>query len=203
MSVWRSVWYSTWTCWWIPLSFSSGALSIDRKNGFPKDLFLQEHIIAASSIFPCQRDQCPNFTWFWPVKFFFCHNYCFIKSLKYITCNLKHPDQWRDLNSWPFLTKEVLYHWLHRNKRAEDETRTRDPNLEGYALPTELFRLYVGEDSNLRSRQQQIYSLPLWPLWTSQILISTLKTCKSREDSNPRPADYKSAALANWATPAA
>ena len=47
---------------------------------------------------------------------------------------------------------------------------------------------------------------PIWPLWyLPEYLSPSLRSFdfKSRwRDSNPRPADYKSAALANWATSA-
>ena len=73
------------------------------------------------------------------------------------------------------------------------------------------------QDSNLRSRRQQIYSLPQLATLVSplvKILLNNEKTDKSIShyllrvsisliitsqwrDSNPRPADYKSAALAS------
>ena len=47
---------------------------------------------------------------------------------------------------------------------------------------------------------------PSWPLWYlpgNSISEWTIFFCQSRwRDSNPRPADYKSAALTNWATSA-
>ena len=50
-------------------------------------------------------------------------------------------------------------------------------------------------DSNHRSEAQQIYSLP--PLATRELSHIKLKSVKWSwwTDSNPRPADYKSAAL--------
>ena len=55
-----------------------------------------------------------------------------------------------------------------------------------------------GEDSNLRSRQTtDLQSAPFDRSGTSpEYFLSRWR------DSNPRPADYKSAALANWATSA-
>lgn len=53
------------------------------------------------------------------------------------------------------------------------------------------------EDSNLRRLSQQIYSLPHLTALVSPRLISQYKELSRWRDSNPRPADYKSAALAN------
>ena len=52
-----------------------------------------------------------------------------------------------------------------------------------------------GEDSNLRRRRRQIYSL--FPLAAREPLLdsSVYANWSQRRDSNPRPADYKSAAL--------
>ena len=70
-------------------------------------------------------------------------------------------------------------------------------NLEGKTKEsTDLYSLLWWEvvDSNHRSRRQQIYSLP--PLATRETLPYSLqKSWSWWTDSNPRPADYKSAAL--------
>ncbi len=79
------------------------------------------------------------------------------------------------------------------------------------ALPNELlplFKLFAranqcimwGEkDSNLRSFRNGFTVRPIWPLWYLPCPKHlTLKKELSRwRDSNPRPADYKSAALAS------
>jgi len=87
---------------------------------------------------------------------------------------------------------------LHRRRkqlRAGDETRTRDVQLgrlKLYQLSYSRFILLWGEqDSNLRR-----YA----PTDLQSVLVSHLSISpySSRwRDSNPRPADYKSAALAN------
>ena len=68
------------------------------------------------------------------------------------------------------------------------------------ALPNELLPLDVlwgEEDSNLRRLRQQIYSLPHLTALVPPQLFHHLKELSRWRDSNPRPADYKSAALAN------
>ena len=47
---------------------------------------------------------------------------------------------------------------------------------------------------------QQIYSLPRLTASVSSQILRCWKQQSQRRDSNPWPADYKSAALANWAT---
>ena len=67
------------------------------------------------------------------------------------------------------------------------------------ALPTELLPQYVGGESRIRTYEgvrQQIYSLPQLATLVSPHLFPIQKKSRWR-DSNPRPADYKSAALAN------
>ena len=62
------------------------------------------------------------------------------------------------------------------------------------------------EESNLWTHREQIYSLPSLATWLSHHLIFWSNTVSNirfqwccHEDLNPGPADYKSAALANWA----
>ena len=43
---------------------------------------------------------------------------------------------------------------------------------------------------------------PIWPLWYLPSILTTLLSLSRWRDSNPRPRDYKSRALANWATSA-
>ena len=71
------------------------------------------------------------------------------------------------------------------------------------ALPTELLPHFCGE-SRIRTcegKNQQIYSLSSLAAWVSP-QIKYFKELSRWRDSNPRPADYKSAALASWATSA-
>ena len=51
------------------------------------------------------------------------------------------------------------------------------------------------EDSNLRRLSQQIYSLPRLTASVSPRIFTMFNELSQQRDSNPRPADYKSAAL--------
>ena len=63
--------------------------------------------------------------------------------------------------------------------------------------------LWGEQDSNLRRWNQRIYSPSSLAAWVSPQPNKVFFKKESRwRDSNPRPADYKSAALANWATSA-
>ena len=89
--------------------------------------------------------------------------------------------------STPELHRQIFY-------RAEDEAQTRDPQLGRLMLyQLSYFRiLWAGTDSNCRSREAtdlqsaRFNHLPTYPKFSS--LLS---------DSNQRPRDYKSRALAN------
>ena len=135
---------------------------------------------------------------------------------------------WADDENWthdPFLTKEVLYPWATSAFNAERETRLEPATLSlegwcstdwatpafGYWLTPSLEKMsnkdktnnctinWLGEqDSNLRRRTPaDLQSAPV-----GHFGISPFFTSSRWRDSNPRPADYKSAALANWATSA-
>ena len=106
---------------------------------------------------------------------------------------------------------------LHRpNKRAGNEIQTRDPQLGRLMLYQLSYsrKIYLGlgvifnklthklklfpwgeQDSNLRRRTPaELQSAPVGHFGISPILFNTLSRWR---DSNPRPADYKSAALTN------
>lgn len=53
----------------------------------------------------------------------------------------------------------------------------------------------------LKSKDSGFTVRPIWPLWNlpGNVLWENLPFASQQRDSNPRPADYKSAALANWA----
>ena len=85
-------------------------------------------------------------------------------------------------------------------------------SLEGWrsanwATPALLCKWEV-MDSNHRSRSKRFTVSRNWPLYELpkiSLIVPAMMQALSwsrRRDSNPRPADYKSAALANWATPA-
>ena len=82
---------------------------------------------------------------------------------------------------------------LHRLNGAEDEVRTRDPQLGRLMLyQLSYFRKLCGRRwiRTTEGINQQIYSLP--HLATLVFALSSLLS-----DSNQRPRDYKSRALAN------
>lgn len=93
---------------------------------------------------------------------------------------------------------------LHRHSWAGDEVRTRDIQLGrltlyqlSYSRLKPLTPLWGEQDSNLRRYEPT----DLQSVLVGRLSISPTITSRWR-DSNPRPADYKSAALANWATSA-
>ena len=62
-------------------------------------------------------------------------------------------------------------------------------------------KMICGE-SRIRTYEGEAIRFTVWPRWPLEYLPN-FKISKSRwRDSNPRPADYKSAALASWATSA-
>ena len=113
-------------------------------------------------------------------------------------------------------TTELLRHWTRKTNSEylfERETSLEPAtfSLEGWrsanwAIPA----LYLWEvmDSNHRSRSKRFTVSRNWPLYELpkiSLIVPAMMQALSwsrRRDSNPRPADYKSAALANWATPA-
>ena len=113
--------------------------------------------------------------------------------------------QWRDLNSWPlpYQGSALPLSYTGTQLSGRRGSNSRHSAWKADALPTELLPLIIcsflwGEqDSNLRRYE---------PTDLQSVLVGRLSispTISSRwRDSNPRPADYKSAALANWATSA-
>ena len=101
-------------------------------------------------------------------------------------------------------------HYTNRAFRAEDEVRTRDPQLGRlmlYQLSYFRKQIKVGEDGfePPKVKTSRFTVCPIWPLWylpNMSELRNTFQVLSRWRDSNPRPADYKSAALANWATSA-
>ena len=83
---------------------------------------------------------------------------------------------------------------------AGDGARTRDNQLGRLMLYQLSYsrkgKWWAGEDLNLRRFHRQIYSLfPLATREPAHISINNLFKWSLEEDSNLRPADYKSAAL--------
>ena len=117
------------------------------------------------------------------------------------------------------LTKDALYHWakaaihiiyITSHLRAEDGAQTRDPQLGRLVLyRLSYFRMFSVRCGwwwirTTEGESQQIYSLPhLATLVTTLPFLfnnhSWSELLSLLSDSNQRPRDYKSRALANWA----
>ena len=119
-------------------------------------------------------------------------------------------NRWANAENWTrdlFLTKEALYHWATPASdflSGRPGSNRRHSAWKADALPTELLPHYFGGESRIRTcegKNQQIYSLSSLAAWVSP-RIKYFKELSRWRDSNPRPADYKSAALASWATSA-
>ena len=106
-----------------------------------------------------------------------------------------------DLNWWPlpYHGSALPTELCRLSYRAGDETRTRDPQLGRLMLYQLSYSRLCGPGWiwTTVGLRRQIYSL--LPLPTRP---PTQKRQSHWRDSNPRHADYKSAALANWATKA-
>src|SRR5215208_2480296 len=92
----------------------------------------------------------------------------------------------------------MLFHLVGLSGRRVSNPRR--PAWKAGALPTELlprnvWNVWTGKDSNLRSQWRQIYSL--FPLTAREPVRENIRRSQRswRWDSNPQPADYKSAAL--------
>ena len=125
---------------------------------------------------------------------------------------------WADDEIWTrdlFLTKEVLYPWATSayTKRAGDEVRTRDIQLGRLTL----YQLSYSRKKNknmtvgrtgfepVKVKPADLQSALVGRLSISPRNFKLLKyvlILSRQRDSNPRPRDYKSRALANWAIPA-
>ena len=132
----------------------------------------------------------------------------------------RRSNRWANADNWTrdlFLTKETLYHWATSakyikfiEKRAGDGGRTRDIQLGRLMLyqlsySRLLFWFFnVGragfEPAKVKTNRFTV--CPRWPLEYLPKKNHYLKEPSRWRDSNPRPADYKSAALASWATSA-
>ena len=84
------------------------------------------------------------------------------------------------------------------SRRAEDGAQTRDPQLGRLMLyQLSYFRNCVGKDGfePPKSKDSRFTVFPIWPLWYLPLLKLIVLSLLS--DSNQRPRDYKSRALAN------
>ena len=108
---------------------------------------------------------------------------------------------------------------LHRlTQSLERETRLElaTPTLEGLCSTNWAIPAWLSGERRIRTSEvvrQQIYSLPqlatlVSPRYSMLMYVFVFSACHRKKsqsrwrDSNPRPADYKSAALTNWATSA-
>ena len=121
---------------------------------------------------------------------------------------------YRDLNPGPLPYQgSALPLSYNSKKRAEDGAQTRDPQLgrlmlyqlSYFRILAKVVTLIVGKDGfePPKSKDSRFTVCPIWPLWylpnlffkeqlASQHLFLSLLS-----DSNQRPRDYKSRALAN------
>ena len=114
--------------------------------------------------------------------------------------------QWRDLNSWPLPYQGNALPLSYIGNKRERETGFEPAtfSLEGWRSTNWATPAFLCGESRIRTcegKNQQIYSLSSLAAWVSP-RIKYFKELSRWRDSNPRPADYKSAALASWATSA-
>ena len=111
----------------------------------------------------------------------------------------------------PLLSK---VHCICRKESGRRGSNSRPLAWKANALSTELLPhctksaklfalLLVGRDGfePPKVKTSRFTVCPIWPLWYLP-KVDWRKSLSRWRDSNPRPADYKSAALANWATSA-
>ena len=100
----------------------------------------------------------------------------YIGNFYFFKVNINFSSRWRDSNPRPADYKSAaLANWATSAICGESRIRTCEGETNGFTVR------------------------PRWPLEYLPNLIFLLSRWR---DSNPRPADYKSAALANWATSA-
>ena len=102
------------------------------------------------------------------------------------------------------LTKDALYPWATSANKKERETRLEPAtfSLEGWRSTNWATPALICGESRIRTYEGVANSFTDCSRWPLEYLPK-FKISKSRwRDSNPRPADYKSAALASWATSA-
>ena len=125
---------------------------------------------------------------------------------------------WRDLNSWPLPYQGSalpLSYISIQKKSGRRGSNSRHSAWKADALPTELlpqkkYKYYVHFSGENRIRTcegitSRFTVCPRWPLEYLPRIFELLKYVlflSRQRDSNPRPRDYKSRALANWAMPA-
>ena len=120
---------------------------------------------------------------------------------------LKLHYNWANNEIWTrdlFLTKETLYPWAISAEKVERETRVELAtfSLEGWRSTNWATPALICGESRIRTYEGVANSFTDCSRWPLEYLPK-FKISKSRwRDSNPRPADYKSAALASWATSA-
>ena len=122
---------------------------------------------------------------------------------------------WRDLNSWPLPYQgsalPLSYISIHE-KSGRRGSNSRHSAWKAVALPTELLpqknkNMTVGRTGfePVKVKPADLQSALVGRLSISPRNFKLLKyvlILSRQRDSNPRPRDYKSRALANWAMPA-
>ncbi len=102
-----------------------------------------------------------------------------------------------------FLTKEALYHWATPASdflSGRPGSNRRHSAWKADALPTELLPHYCVGRAGFEPAK--LKTADLQSALVGRLSISPIFNMSRWRDSNPRPADYKSAALASWATSA-
>ena len=111
--------------------------------------------------------------------------------------------QWWNLNPrpFPYQGNALPLSYIGRKNLSERPGSNRRPSAwKADALPTELLSLKFCGESRIRTCEVKNSRFTVCPRWPLEYLPK--KSMSRWRDSNPRPADYKSAALASWATSA-
>ena len=120
-------------------------------------------------------------------------------------------NRWANAENWTrdlFLTKEALYHWATPASDFFERETGFEPatfSLEGWRSTNWATPALLCGESRIRTcevKNSRFTVCPRWPLEYLPKKNHYLKEPSRWRDSNPRPADYKSAALASWATSA-
>ncbi len=119
-------------------------------------------------------------------------------------------NRWANAENWTrdlFLTKEALYHWATPASDFFERETGFEPatfSLEGWRSTNWATPALLSGESRIRTCEVKNSRFTVCPRWPLEYLpkLNILKNKSRWRDSNPRPADYKSAALASWATSA-
>ena len=110
---------------------------------------------------------------------------------------------WANAENWTrdlFLTKEALYHWATPASDFFERETGFEPatfSLEGWRSTNWATPALLSGESRIRTCEVKNSRFTVCPRWPLEYLpkLNILKNKSRWRDSNPRPADYKSAAL--------